>query len=1130
MKAISTYAWLCLWMIPAAGLAQERPAYYEYARPGLNWYTIETEHFKVHFHLDQEGHGSSRTARVVARVAEDIYGPITSLYEYEPDAKVSFVLKDYEDYSNGAAYFFDNMIDIWAPALDSPLRGDHNWLRNVITHEFTHMVQVQKSMKASRKMPFLYFQLLDYEDVRRPDVLYGYPNVIATYPIPVLNNPAWLAEGTAQFQRMALDYDRWDTHRDMVLRTRVLAGKEMSLADMGGFYSHTSLMREGVYNQGYAFTQYLANTYGEEALRTISEALGKWNNWSFEQAAGDALGVSGAQIYAEWMTTLRREYEARTATIRADLVEGEVLETEGFSNYYPRYSPDGRRLAYLSNKGEDFNLMSLYLEDVASGETQALNLDGLKPGAVHSYTCSLGHRLTAGTNGAFSWRPDGQALLYARVRDTKFGSLYSDLYELDLNTRKETRLTVDQRAAAPAYAPDGARIAFVGQQDGSTNLYVLEKATGTIVQLTHYQDGTQVTEPRWHPGGQWIYYGRSGAGGRDLYRVGLHGTREEVVLATDADERSPAFDTDGTWMYFASDVSGIFNLYRLPVVGTDATPERLTNVLGGAFMPEMSPGGHLAFAQYQWDGYKIARLTDPAPVPEAVQTMTYAPPPVTLKHPRAVPATALDRLNGVSDRDLGPLDGPLLASLKTDGRGLLAASDEEDTPLEVKEYSSVFTSFSFFPVLRLDQYVSRQRSNADVRLRDRTRGETLLRNTKVGFYMASREILNGLSMLGGILVGPASRNAGNGGSFFAPTNLLKLERDIFLQFDYKKGFGFIPQRWSPQLSVSLFNIRRNVENGLAIEEFPCTACFPDTTLANLAYNLWELDIAARSKVSRSLLLEAVYRFSPYRVTTERFFSKELNQSIDASSSRYFIGRAFRLAAYYEALHPYRDADVVPEGLRVAASYEFEPSRLLDRFDVEDGFLQPVYNAFRNHRLTLDARYGTRLLRNPAGGTHGVGLRLRASTILGGPVDDFFDDYVGGLIGARGYPFYALGGNETLWLQASYYLPLLPRIRKQVLFAYVDKLYARIYGDAAMAWNGAWPGLGAARKDVGAELRLGIGSFYLLPTAVFLSATYGLDPFDFKLDEGFVTPDGSDTIRYGRDLQWHFGVLFGFDSF
>ena len=88
---------------------------------------------------------------------------------------------------------------------------------------------------------------------------------------------------------------------------------------------------------------------------------------------------------------------------------------------------------------------------------------------------------------------------------------------------------------------------------------------------------------------------------------------------------------------------------------------------------------------------------------------------------------------------------------------------------------------------------------------------------------------------------------------------------------------------------------------------------------------------------------------------------------------------------------------------------------------------------------------------------------------------------------------------------------------------VDDIVA--HGDTVYGVN---TGFGQMRKDVGAEIRMKLNSFYLLPTAVFFSGTYGLDEFDFLLDEGFVTPDGSDTVRYGSEFQWHFGVLFGFD--
>ena len=91
----------------SAVLAQTNPIYYDYSYNHLDWFTMESEHFMVHF---QEG--NDRSAQVVSRIAEEIYGPITELYEHEPDEKVSIILKDREDYSNGAAYFFDNKIMI----------------------------------------------------------------------------------------------------------------------------------------------------------------------------------------------------------------------------------------------------------------------------------------------------------------------------------------------------------------------------------------------------------------------------------------------------------------------------------------------------------------------------------------------------------------------------------------------------------------------------------------------------------------------------------------------------------------------------------------------------------------------------------------------------------------------------------------------------------------------------------------------------------------------------------------------------------------------------------------------------------------------------------------------------------
>ncbi len=1098
MKTILKYilSLLALVSVAVPAYAQEPLYYTDFARNGLDWYTVETEHFLVHFHSDETGKGS-RTARVVARIAEDVYGPITDLYDLRPDTKVSFVLKDFEDYSNGAAYFFDNVIEIWAPALNTPFRGDHNWLRNVITHEFTHMIQVQKTMKASRHLPFMYLQYLDYEEVSRPDVLYGFPNVLASYPLPVLNNPAWLAEGTAQFQREWMDYDRWDSHRDMLLRTQILEGSELSLNDMGGFYSHTSLMRESVYNHGFAFSQYLADRFGEDGLKDLSAELGNWPNWNFKQAAKDAFGIRGEELYLDWMNELRTHYEDHAPEASDGF---SYVEEDGFNNFYARVSPDGTKLAYLSNKGGDFSRTGIWVQDLTDGSQAMLAIPQVELGNGLSFTCSQGHKIVSSASGPIDWMADGR-LVYSKTKDTSDGRLILDIYAMNLDTKEKEQLTENARAFSPAVSADGTRLAFVTHDDGSTNLNVLNLEDKITVALTQFADGSQVIEPVWTPDDEWIYFGLSRGHGRDIYRIRSEGGEPEAVLNEKWDERTPTFDSNGD-LVFASDRSGIFNLYRSNANGDVA----LTAEQGGAFMAEYAPDGTVYFSRYEGSGYKIVSSSGL----EEASPQAYQAPSILSK---SVQTSTNDAFRSALNN--------------RDDSGIRAFTPAEMD--SVDGYSPVFTSMSFLPVLRLDKYVSRKRSRTDVRIKDRTRAETLWRNTKLGFYTATREVLGGLSFFGGVLIGPGSGEANSFGDFLSPSSLLDLERDVFIQVDYARGLPFINKRWAPQFSAQLFNVRRNVENGLSIEEFPCTSCYPDTTLADLAYNLWEVDLMAKSKIARWLMLDAGYRYSPYRVTTKRFFSKELNQGIPPSSSRYYIGRAFHSRLIFESYFSHRDMNVVPHGLRAELSVERETGRLLNRFDLEDGVLSPVYEESTVRRVSFSAKGGMKLGGWPGKGIHGVNFRMRASTILGAEKDDFYNDYVGGLTGARGYPFYALGGNETLWLQAGYTFPIFPRIKKQFLFTYIDKMYLKLYGDAAWAWSGSWPGMSNARKDVGAEVRFGLGSYYLLPTALFISATYGLDAFDFQLDEGFVTPDGATSVRYGESWQWHLGILFDFDQ-
>ena len=463
----------------------------EVYHPELEWHTISTQHFFVNYH-----DGEERTAQVVAKVAEDIYGPVTALYNHEPDSKVSFVIKDYDDYSNGAAYFFDNKIEIWASALDFDLRGSHNWLRNVVTHEFTHIVQIQTSMKFGRKVPGIYLQWLGYQSERRPDVLYGYPNKIVSYPLSGYVVPSWFAEGTAQFNRKELGYDNFDTHRDMILRMYALDNNMLTWNEMSVF-GKTSLGNESSYNAGFAFVHYLSDRYGNIALRKISYNLARLTDVTIDAAIEKAVGKSGGEVYDEWRESLRQDYARRTEPVKANLVAGNIIANVGFGNFYPQFSPDGKSIAYISNKEADyFGLSGLYLYDVATKKEKLLKFR---------------------VRDNFSWTPDGKKLIFGRTSDNNpHWSNVFDLYSYDIASDEETRLTHGARAYSPAVSPDGSTVLYVASKDGTINLYAMDIDGSHMRRLTNYNQGEQVFNPKWSPDGKQYLFDYSIKEGRDI--------------------------------------------------------------------------------------------------------------------------------------------------------------------------------------------------------------------------------------------------------------------------------------------------------------------------------------------------------------------------------------------------------------------------------------------------------------------------------------------------------------------------------------------------------------------------------------------------------------------------------------
>ncbi|HKL18943.1 MAG TPA: hypothetical protein VJ905_08230, partial [Halalkalibaculum sp.] len=589
-----------LLQLPAKG--QLSPSFYDYPQNHLPWYTVESEHFLIHFQK-----GNSRSAKVASRIAEEVYPGITGLYNLEPDTKINITLTDRQDYSNGAAYFFDNQIQIWIPALNTPLRGTNNWLRDVISHELTHIIQLQASMKKSRRLPAVYFQWLSYEDVRRPDVLYGYPKGIITHPFASISIPAWLAEGTAQFQRSGWFYDTWDTHRDMVLRSAILNERYLSLEEMGIFSSKNSLEREQVYNQGFSFTTYLVQEYGEDILSKISETFSEPGVFTADEALKIAAGKSGNEIFETWISDRKEFYTKATENISP--TETKAIEDNGFMNFFPRFSPSGNRIAYLSNKGRDESRTSLYIRGNDDLNQAAVRLPLGETQLSEHLSCGFrADPLIEHLHSSFSFSPDGQSIAFTRRELNKLGEQYDDLFTYDLDSGREKRITRSGRLSSPAWHPGGNSLAAIQQYKGTQNIVLVDLADGDTTELTGYRRGEQLFTPAWHPDGDVLYFAYSDKKGREIRRVNVQTKKVETVMSRPfADFRDPFIDSEGLFLYYASDESGIFNIYRMPVGGGET--EQLTNVIGGAFMPNLSRQQELLFAEYGKKGYRISSIS-----------------------------------------------------------------------------------------------------------------------------------------------------------------------------------------------------------------------------------------------------------------------------------------------------------------------------------------------------------------------------------------------------------------------------------------------------------------------------------------------------------------------------------------
>ncbi|MCB9839112.1 MAG: PD40 domain-containing protein [Phycisphaeraceae bacterium] len=101
---------------------------------------------------------------------------------------------------------------------------------------------------------------------------------------------------------------------------------------------------------------------------------------------------------------------------------------------------------------------------------------------------------------------DGTTVVFASTQHRKT----ADIYTKAVDGRTVTQLTTDPaNDVMPCFSPDGSKIAFSSDRDGSWDIYIMGQDGGQAVQIT--SESTHELHPTWSPDGKYLAYCRLGA-------------------------------------------------------------------------------------------------------------------------------------------------------------------------------------------------------------------------------------------------------------------------------------------------------------------------------------------------------------------------------------------------------------------------------------------------------------------------------------------------------------------------------------------------------------------------------------------------------------------------------------------
>ncbi|MBM3323041.1 hypothetical protein FJY69_06155, partial [candidate division WOR-3 bacterium] len=533
--------------------------------PRLSWYTLETEHFSVHFSSPgRPDDDRTALAQEVADICEEVRATVTPVANWAPRSRVQVVIADFYDYLNGwAAPFPDNTITIIPTPPGRDLGRGDDWLRALILHEYSHIIEMDRVRGLAAGLRTVFGRII-------------LPNALA---------PAWLHEGYAIYNetRFSSGGRLRSTEYDMMARAAADAGRLLPVDRCGSYELQRYPGGSAPYLYGSWLHRYAAGETDpdvwERYNRDRSAGLPYFENWH-------ARRVLGRSIYQLWKGTgqeLTRHASALSRQL-GQTTRLNQLTREGYWTSSPLWSRSGAEVYYLSRTGREYPAIK----------------------ALDTTNNTTGILARGRFSGSLSLSPDGRELALTRLGIARNYYETEDIFALDLGRGSVRQITRGERARDPDFAPDTSLLVYVARRNGRSSLRLLDLATGSSTALAEPDDRTSFHGPRFSPSGKWIAVGISRPDGSTDVELVDRRTGWTVPVTDDrACDLDPCWSRTGRYLFFVSDRSGVFNLYAYQVASGKTL--RCTNVPYGVFQPAVSPDNRrIALTSFSADGYDLS--------------------------------------------------------------------------------------------------------------------------------------------------------------------------------------------------------------------------------------------------------------------------------------------------------------------------------------------------------------------------------------------------------------------------------------------------------------------------------------------------------------------------------------------